>query len=146
MEAVSCGRRPAAPFKAVRSTCRTVPRVRVKANSMVSRDSLPEQYKYADKYKLHFVCFSRLAPEQTTAALQEALPQHQQWLRQQQQQGRLAFHGDFLNPEADNYGSGMYALFADSTPEAKELAGSDPLHASGIRKFEMLPWVQQLRW
>jgi hypothetical protein len=35
---------------------------------MVSRESLPEQYKDAAMYKLHFVCFSRLAPEQTTAA------------------------------------------------------------------------------
>ncbi|WIA44595.1 hypothetical protein OEZ86_007315 [Tetradesmus obliquus] len=113
---------------------------------MVSRDSLPEQYKDNAKYKLHFVCFSRLAPEQTTAALQEALTKHHEWLKVQQQQGRVAFHGDFLNPEAVNYGSGMYALFADSTQEAKELASSDPLHAAGIRKFEMLPWVQQLQW
>jgi hypothetical protein len=37
-------------------------------------------------------------------------------------------------------------LFADSTSEAKEVANSDPLHAAGIRKFEMLPWVQQLHW
>jgi uncharacterized protein YciI len=41
--------------------------------------------------------------------VQEALPQHHEWLKQQQQAGRLAFHGDFLNPEASNYGSGMYA-------------------------------------
>jgi uncharacterized protein YciI len=41
--------------------------------------------------------------------VQEALPQHQAWLQQQQQAGRLAFHGNFLNPEAVNYGSGMYA-------------------------------------
>jgi uncharacterized protein YciI len=42
-------------------------------------------------------------------AVQEALPQHHEWLKQQQKEGRLAFHGDFLNPEASNYGSGMYA-------------------------------------
>lgn len=35
---------------------------------MVSKESLPEQYKDEKKYKLHFVCFTRLAPEQTTAA------------------------------------------------------------------------------
>jgi hypothetical protein len=26
------------------------------------------------------------------------------------------------------------------------IASSNPLHAAGIRKLEMLPWVQQLQW
>lgn len=78
--------------------------------------------------------------------MQEALPQHLEWLQSIDKQGRLAFQGQFLNPEAVNYGSGMYALFADCTQEAKELASQDPLHQAGIRRFELLPWVQQKDW
>lgn len=54
----------ARPFNTSRS-CRRLSKHAVA--SMVSRDSIPEQYKDARKYKLQFVCFTRLAPEQTTA-------------------------------------------------------------------------------
>jgi uncharacterized protein YciI len=40
----------------------------------------------------------------------------------------------------------MYALLAENAQDARALAEQDPLHADGIRRFEMLPWVQQTSW
>lgn len=65
--------------------------------SIVSRSNLPDEYKEQNGYKLHFVVFSRLAPEQTTAVLREHLPDHEAWLKGLGEQ--LAFHGPFLNAE-----------------------------------------------
>jgi hypothetical protein len=63
----------------------------------VSRTSLPDEYKESNGYKLQFVVFSRLAPEQTTAILREHLTDHEAWLKGMGDQ--LAIHGPFLNAE-----------------------------------------------
>jgi hypothetical protein len=64
----------------------------------VSKTTLPEEFQEQNGYKLQFVVFSRLAPEQTTAILREHLPGHEAWLKGLGKQ--LAFHGPFLNAEA----------------------------------------------
>lgn len=65
--------------------------------SIVSRSTLPDEFKEDNGYKLQFVVFSRLAPAKTTAILREHLAEHEAWL--QGLGGKLAFHGPFLNAE-----------------------------------------------
>lgn len=65
--------------------------------SIVSRSNLPAEYQESNGYKLQFVVFSRLAPDQTTAILREHLTDHEAWLKALGDQ--LAFHGPFLNAE-----------------------------------------------
>lgn len=65
--------------------------------SIVSRSTLPDEFKESNGYKLQFVVFSRLAPEKTTAVLKEHLADHEAWLQGLGDQ--LAFHGPFLNAE-----------------------------------------------
>lgn len=38
-------------------------------------------------------------------------------------------------------GEGMVILRADSLAHAKEVAGKDPMHSSGARKFTVRPWL-----
>lgn len=110
----------------------------------MSRTNLPEEFAEANGYRLQFVVFSRLAPEKTTSILQEHLPEHEKWLKALGNQ--LAFHGRFLNAEASYYGSEMYAILAESAAEARQLVEQDPLHSKGIRKFELMSWVQKTSW
>lgn len=65
--------------------------------SIVNKTNLPEEFAEANGYRLQFVVFSRLAPEQTTSILQEHLSEHEKWLKALGDQ--LAFHGPFLNAE-----------------------------------------------
>lgn len=109
--------------------------------SIVSRSTLPDEFKEPG-HKLRFVVFSRLAPEKTTDLCREALPEHEAWLKGLGDQ--LAFHGPFLNAEASYYGSEMYAIVAESASEARQLVEQDPLHSKGIRKFELMSWVQKV--
>ena len=43
--------------------------------------------------------------------------------------------------EVDWNGEGMVIIRADSLAHAREIAASDPMHASGARSFEVRPWL-----
>ena len=43
--------------------------------------------------------------------------------------------------EVDWNGEGMVLIRADSLAHAKEIAASDPMHASGARSFTVRPWL-----
>ena len=43
--------------------------------------------------------------------------------------------------EVDWNGEGMVLIRADSLAHAKEIANSDPMHASGARSFTVRPWL-----
>jgi len=61
--------------------------------------------------------------------------EHRQWLDDQHKAGRLLFSG----PTTDG-GYGIYLMLAANLDEAKSIAASDPHHARGIRKMEVLEW------
>lgn len=78
--------------------------------SIVSKSTLPEEFQENKGYKLQFVVFSRLAPEQTTDTLREHLPEHEAYLKGLGD--RLAFHGPFLNAEV-RWPGGTGSIFAN---------------------------------
>ncbi len=43
--------------------------------------------------------------------------------------------------EVDWNGEGMVLIRADSLAHAREIAASDPMHASGARSFTVRPWL-----
>ena len=66
---------------------------------------------------------------------QKNYQEHRQWLDDQHKAGRLLFSG----PTTDG-GYGVYVMLAENLDEAKAVAATDPHHARGIRKMEVLEW------
>ena len=66
---------------------------------------------------------------------QKNYEEHRQWLDDQHKAGRLLFSG----PTTDG-GYGVYVMLAANLAEAKAVAATDPHHARGIRKMEVLEW------
>jgi uncharacterized protein len=72
--------------------------------------------------------------------MQEILPSHKRWALDQEGLGNILVAGPFLDANLGPTGSGMIVLRADSVEEATAIAQSDPMHSSGVRSFEILPW------
>ena len=81
-----------------------------------------------------YLVLSRSLPEREQDK-QRNYEEHRQWLDDQHQAGRLLFSG----PSTDG-GYGIYVMLAANLDEAKTIAASDPHHARGIRKMEVLEW------
>ena len=81
-----------------------------------------------------YLVMSRSLPEREQDK-QKNYQEHRQWLDDQHQAGRLLFSG----PTTDG-GYGIYVMLAENLDEAKSIAASDPHHARGIRKMEVLEW------
>jgi uncharacterized protein YciI len=44
------------------------------------------------------------------------------------------------NPEGERAGMGLIIIRAGSAEEAKRIADSDPMHASGVRTYTLYQW------
>lgn len=72
----------------------------------------------------------------------EALEEHLAFLVELGQSGVLLGAGPhWADDEHSWHGEGMFILRADSLAHARELAGKDPMHASGARSFTVRPWL-----
>lgn len=81
-----------------------------------------------------YIVMSRSLPEKE-ADRQHNYEEHRQWLDDRHKAGRLLFSG----PTTDG-GYGIYIMLAANLDEAKAIAATDPHHARGIRKMEVLEW------
>ena len=81
-----------------------------------------------------YIVFTRNAPGKE-AALKENVAAHRKWLDDQHRSGRLLFSG----PTTDG-GGGAYIMLAESLEQAERIAASDPHHAQGVRRMEVLEW------
>lgn len=81
-----------------------------------------------------YLVMSRSLPEREDDK-QKNYEEHRQWLDDQHKAGRLLFSG----PTTDG-GYGIYIMLAANLDEAKSIAATDPHHARGIRKMEVLEW------
>jgi len=68
--------------------------------------------------------------------LEEVLPEHRVWQRQQHNDGIVLFSG----PTSDRT-AGIYVLRANSLTDARKIADTDPLHARRTRDYEMYEWA-----
>lgn len=81
-----------------------------------------------------YLVMSRSLPEREEDK-QKNYEEHRQWLDDQHKAGRLLFSG----PTTDG-AYGIYIMLAANLDEAKSIAATDPHHARGIRKMEVLEW------
>lgn len=59
-----------------------------------------------------------------------------------EQKGIMLGAGPFWDDnEQEWHGEGMVIIRAGSLAEAKQIAASDPMHASGARSFTVRPWL-----
>src|SRR5258706_8637904 len=66
---------------------------------------------------------------------EQSVEAHRKWLDDQHRAGRLLFSG----PTTDSL-YGIYVMLAENKNAAERLAATDPHHANGARKFEVLEW------
>lgn len=80
-------------------------------------------------------------PVNSLAEVEQALQEHLLFQVELEKQGRMFAAGPLCNLETNSWlGRGMVILRANSLEEAREIASRDPMHTSGARRFEVLPW------
>ena len=86
-----------------------------------------------------YACFT----EKTGASEQEiekVIPAHKAWAAEREAAGDIFIAGPFLTEDLGYAGEGLIAFRASSLAVAESLAATDPMHASGVRRFRIRPW------
>ena len=87
-----------------------------------------------------YVVFTR--PTGGLEAIFENLEQHLAFQGELEAKGIMFGAGPFPNDAGDEWGGeGMVVIRADSLEEARKIADSDPMHASGARDYTIRPWL-----
>ena len=85
-----------------------------------------------------YVIFTRpVAPREK---IMELLPKHLERQVELEKQGILFAAGPMEPQEDDKPRTGMIIIRADSFDDAHAIAMEDPLHASGLREFDIWNW------
>ena len=72
----------------------------------------------------------------------ENLEDHLKFQVELEQKGIMFGAGPFWTDDEQRWeGEGMIIIRAGSLAEARKIAESDPMHASGARKFTIRPWL-----
>lgn len=72
----------------------------------------------------------------------ENLGPHLEFQVELEQKGILFAAGPFWADDEETWnGEGLVILRADNLAHAKEIAASDPMHASGARRYTVRPWL-----
>ncbi len=81
-------------------------------------------------------------PTNGMGPVMENLEPHLEFQVKLERDGIMFGAGPFwADNEVDWNGEGMVLIRADSLAHAKEIAASDPMHASGARSFTVRPWL-----
>ena len=81
-------------------------------------------------------------PTNGMGPVMENLEPHLEFQVKLERDGIMFGAGPFwADNEVDWNGEGMVLIRADSLAHAKEIANSDPMHASGARSFTVRPWL-----
>ena len=88
---------------------------------------------------VYFACFTRRGTT-SLADIERAFPPHKQWVAEQEAAGRIVVAGPFLSGDLAWDGDGLLVFRLDSAEDAERLANQDPMHAQGLRTFEIVPW------
>ena len=86
-----------------------------------------------------YACFTEKtdAPQEE---IEKMLPAHKAWAAEREAAGDIFIAGPFLTEDLGYAGEGLLAFRAESAAAAEALAATDPMHASGIRRFRIRPW------
>jgi hypothetical protein len=88
---------------------------------------------------IYFACFTRRGDTSLTD-IERAFPEHKQWVADQEAAGRIVVAGPFLTDDLSWDGDGFIVFRVESAGEAERLARQDPMHAEGLRTFQIVAW------
>lgn len=75
-------------------------------------------------------------------AVKQNLPDHRAYLRELEDSDKLFAAGPLWTADGNLFeGDGLLVYRAADTEEAKQIADADPLHSSGARTYEIMPWL-----
>lgn len=104
-----------------------------------------EEYKQIAKergalaFELYVV---ETSPVGTPEALQQVLPEHLDYQKQLESEGKLFLAGPTSDLSGDlMQGTGLIIYRANSLEDAKSLAASDPMHRENVRSFTVRKWL-----
>ena len=81
-------------------------------------------------------------PANGLGPVMENLEEHLKFQVELEQKGVMFGAGPFWTDDEQRWeGEGMIIIRAESLAEAREIAASDPMHASGARTFTIRPWL-----
>ena len=90
--------------------------------------------------KQMYVYFTK--PANGLGPVMENLEDHLKFQVELEQKGIMFGAGPFWTDDEERWeGEGMIIIRADSIAEARKIAESDPMHASGARTFTLRPWL-----
>ena len=74
--------------------------------------------------------------------VREVLPTHLQYQKKIESQGILMAAGPLSDETGSAWtGKGLIILRTPTLEDARKVAEADPMHSSGARKFQVLPWL-----
>jgi uncharacterized protein YciI len=88
---------------------------------------------------IYFACFTRRG-NTSLADIEGAFLAHKQWVADQEAAGRIVVAGPFLADDLSWDGDGLIVFRVNSSEQAERLARADPMHALGLRTFEIQAW------
>ena len=87
-----------------------------------------------------FVVFT--TPTDGLGPVMDNIEAHLEFQVKIEQEGIMVAAGPFWADDEHTWnGEGMIIMRADSLAHAKEIAATDPMHASGARSFTVRPWL-----
>ena len=90
--------------------------------------------------KQMYVYFTK--PANGLGPVMENLEEHLKFQVELEQKGIMFGAGPFWTEDEQRWeGEGMIIIRAESLAEARKIAESDPMHASGARTFTVRPWL-----
>lgn len=90
-------------------------------------------------FELYVVESTPVAPPEELRAV---LPDHLAYQKEQEDAGKLFLAGPLSDPTGEQMmGTGMIVYRASSLEEAKSITEGDPMHAKGIRTFQIRKWL-----
>lgn len=90
--------------------------------------------------KQMYVYFTR--PANGMGPVMENLEEHLKFQVELERKGVMFGAGPFWTDDEERWeGEGMVIIRAGSLAEARRIAESDPMHASGAREFTIRPWL-----
>ncbi len=90
--------------------------------------------------KQMYVYFTK--PANGLGPVMENLEDHLKFQVELEQKGIMFGAGPFWTEDEQRWeGEGMIIIRAESLAEARKIAESDPMHASGARTFTIRPWL-----
>ncbi|MEM8700310.1 MAG: YciI family protein [Pseudomonadota bacterium] len=87
-----------------------------------------------------FVVFT--SPTNGMGPVMDNIEEHLKFQVELEQRGIMLGAGPFWADDEHTWnGEGMVIIRADSLAHAREIAETDPMHASGARSFKVRPWL-----